>query len=200
MSLLNIRDPKTVCYVKVIQNRKVPESFDMRMTLYPLKRVDVTIVTPNRIQLGAIVQEMKKVYGLSKFAFRVQFNWTNVPKEIKKDAYFKAEIYNIFQNAPAVKSFVTVEQFETVVKGGELPVEINHSDDNIVTVSHTSFDKDSVGSYVDLVRTHIVDFGSAPDFKNRSPKNVKKIHNYVKNICAIPHMPEETALLIVDAL
>ena len=52
-------------------------------------------------------------------------------------------------------------------------------------------------SYVDLVRTHIVDYGNAPDFSARtSVKNQKKIHNYIKSVCSLPHMPMETALSI----
>lgn len=200
MSIENIRDNKTVCYVKVIQNHKLPESFDMKMILYPLKKVEVTIITPNQIQLAAIVHEMKKTYGMSKFAFRVQFNWTNVPKEIRKDPHFKAEIYNIFQNT-SVNSFVTEEQFKNVISGGVAPVEINQSNENIVILKKITFDKESLESYVDLVRTHIVDYGNAPDFSARtSVKNQKKIHNYIKSVCSLPYMPMETALSIASLI
>lgn len=198
MSIENIRDNKTVCYVKVIQNHKLPESFNMKIILYPLKKVEVTIITPNQIQLNVIIHEMKKTYGLSKFAFRVQFNWTNVPKEIRKDPHFKAEIYNIFQNT-SISSFVTQEQYKNVISGGVAPVEINQSNENIVVLKKVTFDKESLESYVDLVRTHIVDFGNAPDFvASTSTKNQKKIHNYIKSVCGLPHMPMETALGIAS--
>ncbi len=183
----NIRDSKTICYVKVIQNSRVPESFDMRMTLYPRKKVDVTIVTPNKIQLGAIVQEMKKVYGGAKFAFRVQFNWANTSKDIQKDSFFKAEIYNIFQNNNA-RSYVTAEQYQVVLGGGDPPREINEKD------------PECLATYIDLVRTYIVDYGHAPDFTNQTEKGKKKTHNYIKSICGSPNMSLDTALLIVDEL
>lgn len=196
----NIRDPKIVCHVKVIQNPRLPESFDMKTTLYPLRKVDVVITTPNHAQLGAIVQEMKRTYGMAKFAYRVQFNWSNASKEIRNDPHFKADIYNIFSNAPTVKSFVTASQFEQVLSGGELPIEIDQSNSNVVTIARPNIDKDSLDTYVDLVRTHIVDYGNNPNLKDRSAKNQKKIHNYIRSVCALPHLPLDLALNIADAV
>jgi hypothetical protein len=196
----NIRDPKIVCNVKVIQNPRLPESFDMKTTLYPLRKVDVTIVTPNHAQLGAIVQEMKRTYGMAKFAFRVHFNWINASKEIKNDPHFKADIYNIFSNAPSVKSFVTANQFKQIINGGALPIEINQSNSNVLTITKPNIDKDSLETYVELVRTYVVDYGNHPDWKDRSEKNVKKIHNYIKSVCALPHMPLEISLNIADSI
>ena len=180
LPLADMRDPKTVCIVKVIQNSRLPESFGMKMILYPQKKIEVTINTPTRIQLMSIIHEMKKTYGAAKFAFKVQFNWTNVAKEIKNDAYLKAEIYNIFQNAPAVKSFVTENQYQ------------------IQTLQE--LDQDSVAAYVDLVRTHVVDYGAAPDFKIRTEKNKQKIYNYIRSTCAMPQLSEASALLVADSL
>lgn len=196
----NIRDPKIVCHVKVIQNPRLPESFDMKTTLYPLRKVDVTIVTPNHAQLGAIVQEMKRTYGMAKFAFRVQFNWVNASKEIKNDPHFKADIYNIFSNAPTVKSFVTASQFQQVLSGGELPIQIDQSNSNVVTIARPNVDKDSLNTYVDLVRTHVIDYGNNPNLKDHSGKNAKKIHNYIKSVCALPHLSLDLALSIADAV
>jgi hypothetical protein len=180
--LAALRDPKTVCIVKIIQNSRLPESFSMKMILYPQKKVEVTINTPTRIQLMSIVQEMKKVYGAAKFAFKVQFNWTNVAKEIRNDAYLKAEIYNIFQNAPAIKSFVTEHQY--------------HESQTLIN----ELDQDSIAAYVDLVRTHVVDYGAAPDFKVRTEKNKKRVCNYIRSTCAMPQLSEATVLLIADSL
>lgn len=196
----NIRDPKIVCHVKVIQNPRLPESFDMKTTLYPLRKVEVIIVTPNHAQLSSIVQEMKRTFGVAKFAYRVQFNWVNVSKEISKDPHFKADIYSIFGNAPSVKSYVTADQFTKVIEGGELPIEINQSNSNVMTIKRPNIDKDSLSTYIDLVRTHIVDHGNSPDMKNRSEKNKKRIHNYIKSVCALPHLPLELALDIADAV
>lgn len=196
----NIRDPKIACHVKVIQNSRLPESFNMKTTLYPLRKVNITIVTPNHAQLGAIVQEMKKTYGMAKFSFRVQFNWINASKEIKNDPHFKADIYSIFSNAPTIKSFVTASQFEQVLKGGELPIHIDQSNLNIITISKPNIDKDSLTTYVDLVRTHIVDYGNSPNLKNKSSKNQIKIHNYIKSICALPHLPLDLALSIAESV
>lgn len=185
MSVLqNMRDPKTTCHVRIIQNNRMPESFDLKMTLYPLKKAELTIVTPNKVQLGSIVQEMKKIYGFSKFAFNVQFNWTNVAKEIQQDAYFKAEIYNIFQNAPSVSSFVTDEQYDSRNKP-------QYKED---------VDPDSLEAYISLVKTHIVDYGNHPDFKVRTDKNQKRIHNYLKSVCGMPNMPISTSMAIADSL
>lgn len=196
----NIRDPKIVCHVKVIQNPRLPESFDMKTTLYPLRKVEVTIVTPNHAQLGAIVQEMKRTYGMAKFAFRVQFNWVNASKEIKTDPHFKADIYSIFSNAPSIKSYVTASQFQQVLGGGELPIQIDQSNSNVMTIARPNIDKDSLDTYINLVRTHVVDYGNNPDLKNKSAKNSKKIHNYIRSVCALPHLSLDLALNIADAI
>jgi hypothetical protein len=181
-----IRDPKPICYVKVIQNHRMPESFDLKMTLYPTRKAELTIVTPDKIQLNSIVQEMKKMYGMSKFTYRVQFNWKNVPKEIQKDSFFKAEIYSIF--CCNVKSFVTEDQYNKVITGGGLPRDIN------------IIEEDSLQTYIDIVRTHIVDYGNAPNLQDTTDKGKKKILNYVKSICALPHMTIDTASTIVEGL
>jgi hypothetical protein len=183
-----IRDSKPICHVRVIQNHRMPESFNFKMTLYPTRKAELTIITPDKIQLNAIVQEMKKTYGATKFAFRVQFNWKNVPNEIQKDAYFKAEIYSIFQGN-TVKSFVTEDQYDKVMGGGDLPRDIDHP-----------IEDESVQTYVDLIRTHIVDFGNTPNLADKSEKGKKKMLNYIKSICATPHMHMDTAVNIIDAL
>jgi len=173
-----IREARPICHVKVIQNHRMPESFDFKMTLYPTRKAELTIITPDKIQLSAIIQEMKKLYG-TKFSFQVQFNWTNVPKEIQKDAYFKAEIYSIFQNGNA-KSFVTEGQYNNI--------------------SDSPIDDESIQTYVDLVRTHIVDFGNCPKLDDTTEKGKKKALNYIRSVCAMPHMHMDTSRAIIEGL
>ena len=174
-----IPDSRTTCIVKVIVNPRAEESFTIKWTLYPERRVNVKIITPNVQQLRSIVHEMKRELGPAKYAFRVQFNWRNVPQEIQKDS-FKKDMYNLFQNAPGLDEFVTQAAYES-------PVE-------------KSIDPAMIETWVSHVRTYIVKYGAHPDFNLRTPKGESKIHNYIKTVCARPDMTKKEALAVADAV
>ena len=171
-------EPRTTCLVKVIVNPRAEESFTIKWSLYPEKKVNVKIITPNVQQLKSIVNEMKKELGQSRYVFRVQFNWKNVPLEIQKDGTFKKEMFKIFQNAPALTELVTPAFFKS--KREENP------------------DTEMFESFASHVRTYISTYGAHPDFNTRTPKGVKKIHNYIKTVCGKHDMIEKEALIIAD--
>lgn len=173
-------DPRTSCLVKVIVNPRAEESFTIKWALYPERRVNVKIITPNVHQLKSIVNEMKKELGQSRYAFHVQFNWKNAPQEIQKDGTFKKEMFKLFQNAPAINEFITPAAF-----ADKKPIKS---------------DRAVIESLVSHVRTYITKFGAHPDLNLRTPKNVKKIHNYVKTVCGKHDMSEDEALAVADAI
>ena len=175
-------EPRTTCLVKVIVNPRAEESFTVKWTLYPEKKVNVKIITPNVQQLKSIVNEMKKELGQSKYAFRVQFNWKNVPQEIQQDSSFKKEMFKLFQNSPALDVMVTPAFFKSR-KEQEQDQEL---------------DIQMFESFASHVRTYISQYGANPDFKIRTPKGVKKIHNYIKTVCGKHDMVEKEALMIAD--
>ncbi len=174
-----IPDTRTTCVVKVIVNPRAEESFAIRWTLYPERRVNVKIITPNVPQLRSIVNDMKRELGFAKYAFRVQFNWKNVPQDVQKDG-FKKDMYNLFQNAPGLDEFVTQAAYE--------------SQDTRIT------DPSLLETWVSHVRTYIVKYGAHPDFSLRTPKGETKIHNYMKTVCARPDMTKKEALAVADTL
>jgi hypothetical protein len=172
-----IPEPRTICLVKVIVNPRAEESFTIKWALYPVRKVNVKIITPNVQQLKSIVNEMKKELSPARYAFRVQFNWKNVPQEIQKDGTFKKDIFKLFQNAPAIDEFVTPASFKS---------------------PKVEFESEMVESFVSHIRTHITNFGAHPDLALRTPKGIKKIHNYVKTVCGKHDMTEEEALTIAN--
>lgn len=188
----DVRLPKTCCYIRIIVNPRVPESFNIKHTLYPGKKIEVTIVTPNSPQLRAIVQEMKKNYGPANMAFDVKFNWTNAPKDIRNDAYIKTDLMRLFGGAANIRTLVTPEQFMKHQTSGELPRELGQSAPHI--------DIDNLEIFANRVRTHIVDYGAHPNMADRSEKGTKKICNYIKSVCAEPNMKCEIAIKIADMI
>ena len=173
-------DPRTACLVKIIVNPRAEESFTVRWSLYPMRKVNVKIITPNVHQLKSIVNEMKKELGPTKYAYKVQFNWKNVPREIQNDGTFKKDMFNLFQNAPALPEFVTPAFFAAPKKPATDPMMIE--------------------SFACHIRTYILNFGAHPNLSLRTPKGEKKIHNYVKTVCGKPDITKEEALLIADSI
>src|SRR6185437_1887515 len=83
---------RRICYVKVIVNPHGEKSSSLR---FCEKQANLKIVLTSVSDLNNVVADLKKQIIL-KNSFEVQWNWKNIPKEIKENQYFQNEIIEFF--------------------------------------------------------------------------------------------------------
>jgi hypothetical protein len=108
---------------------------------------------------------------LPVFGYTLNFNWKGCP-QAQNNHTFKNTMHQIFSSQkPSIPTIMT-------------------------TVESTDIE-----SLSKVVQSYVGDYGSSPDFsKIHTIKGQRKIHNYLKNILARPHLSLTDALLIAKRL
>ena len=162
---------RPVCVIKVIQNANAESTFTIKAA-DRLQKLYVKIIVHKPESLVPLAENIEKFLINSPTNYELHFNWDSASVEIRKNEDFRRIMYKIFQSNIG----------NTII-------------DNEMIIS-----PEKIRLTAQQLKKHIETYGNSPDFHNQTPKNQKKIHNFIKTVLGMPNITRFEVMNITKTL